>query len=290
MYSAADLPLNTRGAVYHLDLLPEELADVIITVGDPGRVFQVSQYFDSIEVTRSHREFQTHTGFIGKQRVSVISTGIGIPNIDIVLTELDALKNVDLEARQLLSQTKQLDIIRLGTTGALHRDINIGDCIQSKYSIGFDTLIHYYENDNRQNNKVFEQELKAHLNEEIPAFYITKSNLSLSQSFKEFTLDGITATCGGFYGPQGRINRMALKYPSFIDDLSTFEFDNCRITNLEMETAAILGLGEILGHRCTSLSVVLANRKSHTFCESVDEHVRFLIESSIPVIENLGQQ
>lgn len=289
MYSAADLPLNARGAVYHLDLLPEELADVVITVGDPGRVEQVSQYFDSVEFIRTHREFHTHTGYLGSQRVSVISTGIGIPNIDIVLTELDALKNIDLIERKPKANLTTLDIIRLGTTGALQEDIALGQRILSRFAIGFDTLLNYYVNSESKILSNFKNQLNTYFAGEVPGFYVTSSNNALSACFKDISKEGITATCGGFYGPQGRVSRLNLKYPNFMNELQQFVFDGYQVTNLEMETAAILGLGELLGHRCTSLSVVLANRVNHTFCDSVDEHVQSLIKSAMPVIENLGR-
>ena len=289
MYSAADLPLNARGAVYHLDLLPEELADIVITVGDPDRVELVSRYFDSVEFIRTHREFHTHTGYIGSQRVSVISTGIGIPNIDIVLTELDALKNIDLIERKPKANLNQLDIIRLGTTGALQADISLGAFILSRYAIGFDTLLNYYVNDESNQMDQFTKQLKSHFSREVPGFYVTSSDKGLNACFNHISKEGITATCGGFYGPQGRVSRLNLNYPNFMNDLQLFKFDGYQVTNLEMETAAILGLGGLLGHRCTSLSVVLANRMNHTFCDSVDEHVQALIKSAIPVIENLGR-
>jgi uridine phosphorylase len=287
MISPAELPINQRGAVYHLDLRPEEIADIIITVGDPGRVSQVSQHFDSIEVIRSHREFITHTGLLGNKRLTVLSTGIGIPNIDIVMNELDALANINLSTRQVLPNKKQLSIIRLGTTGGLISDCKPGDIVISRYAIGFDSLLEYYQYTPKKALEEFKNQLKNHLQGGSGPFYFVESSPELLQEFSSLGQVGITATCGGFYGPQGRHVRLPLRHPNFISQLSTFQIQSYYVINLEMETAAIYALGEMLGHRCLSLSVVLANRQEGSFVSDVKTCLESLISKSLSKIKNI---
>ncbi|KTD22807.1 purine nucleoside phosphorylase II [Legionella lansingensis] len=279
MIRPAELPFNKRGAVYHLDLHTEELADLVITVGDPGRVQQVSQYFDKIEFQRTHREFVTHTGYIGHHRLSVVSTGIGMPNIDIVLTELDALANIDLETRTVREKTRQLTIFRLGTTGGIKPDCRPGDVIISQYAIGFDTLLHYYQQQLSPELCELNAALENHMQEEAGSFFVSEADKELAIGFKPLGSLGITATCGGFYGPQGRRLRLPLRYPNFLSKLNEFHFSGLGITNLEMETAAILGLGGLLGHRCLSISVVLANRLTGEFLSNIRISIDKLIIS-----------
>lgn len=281
MIQAAELPLNERGAVYHLDLLPEELSDTIITVGDPSRVGQISQYFDAIEVKRAHREFVTHTGRIGEKRLSVISTGIGVPNIDIVMNELDALVNIDLSTRQPKSVLKQLTIVRLGTTGSLQRHCEPGDIVLSRFAIGFDTLLDYYPHWQTPQLQALRIALMAQLDGHSGSFYLAAADESLVDYFSAMGITGITATCGGFYGPQGRRLRLPLTYPNLLSQLTNFDFDHHKITNFEMETAGILGMGQLLGHRCLSISVVLANRITGVFAQNVKELVEQLIEQAL---------
>jgi uridine phosphorylase len=281
MYKEADLPLNDRGAVYHLDLLPEEIADTIITVGDPARVNEVSKHFDSIDVVRSHREFLTHTGFFNGKPMSVLSTGIGLPNIDIVINELDALANIDLKTRMPKEKHRSFKIIRLGTTGGLQEAVQPGDIIVSRYAVGFDTLLTYYQQAPSPSLINLNSSLKHFLGENSGPFYVTESDNLLFELLKPIGAPGITATCCGFYAPQGRALRLPIAYPGLIDNLVDFEFDGLPFTNLEMETAGILGLGKIFNHQCASASVVLANRYNGTFSGQVGRHVEQLFQKAL---------
>jgi len=290
MIAAADLPLNKRDAVYHLDLRPEELADIVITVGDPSRVQQVSQHFDHIEIKRAHREFVTHTGTIGKRRLSVLSTGIGVPNIDIVMNELDALVNIDLTTRVPFEKSKQLTIIRFGTTGGLQADCAPGDILISRFGIGFDTLLDYYQHKPLYTLNAMHDALESHLAGESGPFYLAESDKGLLEYFSPLGTVGITATCGGFYGPQGRHLRIPLRFPNLLNKLTTFSFSNLAVINFEMETAGILALGQLLGHRCLSLSMVIANRIKGLFAKDVNAHVEQLIVAALRKIGDLPEQ
>jgi uridine phosphorylase len=288
MISIADLPLNARGAVFHLDLLPEELADIVITVGDPSRITQVSKHFDSIEIRRAHREFVSHTGYIGKQRLTVLSTGIGVPPIDIVMTELDALVNIDLKARIPKADTRALTIIRLGTTGALQAERQLGDILITRFAIGFDNLLEYYRTVHLDNLDSLRANLTHHLAGESSSFYLTEADASLLRHFADLGTIGITATCDGFYGPQGRNVRVPLRYPHLLERLITFRFLNLNVINFEMETAGILGMGQLMGHKCISLSAIIANRVHKTFATDFQKCVEELIEKALPYISSLA--
>lgn len=290
MITSAELPLNDRGAVYHLDLRPDEIADQIITVGDPARVHLVSQHFDSIDVKRSHREFVTHTGYIGKQRLSVLSTGIGVPNIDIVMHELDALVNIDLNSRTPHANVKALNIVRLGTAGGVQENCNPGDILISKYAVGFDSLLDYYQRPLSCSLEPLNEALKMHLAGASGSYYLTEADENLVAHFQSLGKTGMTATCGGFYGPQGRKLRTPLHYETFLDKLRTFHYNDLMFQNLEMETAGILGLGQILGHRCLSISVVLANRMKGVFTGNVQIGVEQLIEKAMPYVLKMAQE
>lgn len=282
----SELIINQRGAIYHLNLKPEELADTVITVGDPGRVKEVSKHFDLIEHKLQHREFITHTGFIGKKRLSVISTGIGPDNIDIVLNELDALVNIDFESRQIKEQLSSLRIIRVGTSGALQGDIPVDGFVASTHGIGMDNLMHFYREKHNEEEKqilhsfVTQTQLHNHLS--YP--YIFGGSPSLLKMFTKDVFHGITVTCPGFYGPQGRVLRLGLALPHLNDALTGFSFGNHRITNFEMETAAIYGLGKSLGHQCLSLSAIVANRVSRSFSQNGDAAVENLIQHTLGVL------
>lgn len=275
------LPLTARGAVYHLDLTPEEVADVIITVGDPARVSRVSSRFDVIEVKRSHREFITHTGYFAGRRLSVLSTGIGMPNIDIVMNELDALVNIDLNTRTIRTHKKSLTIIRLGTTGGLLSNCMPGDIHISQYAIGFDTLLDYYQCTFSEKLTQLQRALIEYLAGNSPSFYLAEADEGLVRHFQGLGSVGITATCGGFYGPQGRLLRIPLRYPDLLYKLMQFDYADMPVINLEMETAAILGLGRALGHRCISLGVVLANRVKGLFVDDAQATVEAMIDEAL---------
>ncbi|HTN07630.1 nucleoside phosphorylase [Agriterribacter sp.] len=285
----SELILNKRGAIYHLNLLPEELAGIIITVGDPGRVKEVSKYFDEIECQCQHREFVTHTGRIGNTRLSVISTGIGTDNIDIVMNELDALVNIDLAARTVKSALTTLQVIRVGTAGSLQEDIPVDHYVASTHGVGTDNLLHFYRNENNdEENQLIQSfitQIQLHNNTALP--YINSASVGLIKHFVEGFHQGITVTCPGFYGPQGRILRLGLSNPAFIDRLSAFSFGTHRICNFEMETAGIYGMGKLLGHHCLSLSAIVANRVSKQFSKDANGTVDRLIQKTLDTISRM---
>lgn len=283
MISSSELILNPDGSIYHLALLPEDVADIIITVGDPNRVEMVSRYFDTIEVKRSKREFQTHTGTYRGVRITAISTGIGPDNIDIVLNELDALVNIDLTTREPRSSLRQLDIIRVGTSGSLRSEIGVDEFVLSDHAVGFDNLLHFYHHEGIVNAEVSEalgRFLDWPVEQSTP--YVVECSRSLADWFHGPEMHpGFTSTNVGFYGPQGRQLRAPVRFPDFLDKLSAFEHGKFAITNLEMETAAIYALSEILGHRAVSLNCILANRPNGSFSskgkESIDRLIRFTL-------------
>lgn len=282
----SELIINKRGAIYHLNLRPEELADTVITVGDPDRVKEVSRHFDRIEHRLQHREFITHTGAIGKKRISVVSTGIGPDNIDIVLNELDALVNIDLNTRCIRDVLTPLKIIRVGTSGSLQGDIPVDGFVASTHGIGLDNLLHFYRTHHNEEEKqllhAFSTHTQLHNHPSHP--YIFGGSPALLKLFTRDVFHGITVTCPGFYGPQGRVLRMGLALPHLNDSLTKFSFGQHRITNFEMETAAIYGLGKILGHHCLSLSAIVANRVNMTFSENGEAAVQKLIEHTLSVL------
>jgi len=282
----SELIINARGAIYHLNAQPGEIAENIITVGDPARVKEVSKHFDKIEVELSHREFVTHTGWIGKQRLSVISTGIGTDNIDIVLNELDALVNIDLANRTIKSSLTQLNIIRIGTAGSLQAHIPVDSFVASTHGLGIDNLMNFYIHENNEEEKQllhsFVTQTQLHSRFSVP--YIAGAAMSLIKHFVEGFHQGITVTCPGFYGPQGRILRLGVTNPQFIDRLTGFRFGNHHIANFEMETAGIYGLGKVLHHNCLSLSTIVANRVTRSFSTDANAAVQKLITKTLEII------
>ena len=283
----SELIINNRGAIYHLDLRPEELAPTIITVGDPDRVVEVSKYFDIVEVKRQHREFVTHTGRVGHKRISVVSTGIGPDNIDIVLNELDALANIDFETRQIKPELTALNIIRVGTSGSLQADIPVDSFVASTHGLGLDNLLNYYRLDHNDQEVQLLQSFVTHtqLHAQISHPYISLASGSLLKNFVNGFHQGITVTCPGFYGPQGRVLRLGIKNPELIDRLTEFRFGPHRISNFEMETSAIYGLGKLLGHHCLSLSAIVANRIAKEFSKDSAKTIDSLIQKTL---ENLS--
>lgn len=279
----SELILNSRGAVYHLNLLPEELASTVITVGDPERVSEVSKHFDTIEYQQQHREFVTHTGTIGKKRISVVSTGIGTDNIDIVLNELDALVNIDLVTRTIKPQLTSLQIVRIGTAGSLQADVPVDSFVASTHGLGIDNLLHFYRHEQNDEEK---QLLQAFITQTqvttLP--YLSSASVSLIKHFVQNFHHGITVTCPGFYAPQGRILRLGLHYPGLIDRLTGFSFGQHRICNFEMETAGIYGLGHLLGHHCLSLSAIVANRVSKQFSKNGQAAIEKLIKTTLEIL------
>ncbi len=285
----SELILNSRGAIYHLDLLPDELAETVITVGDPGRVPQVSKHFDVIEVKQEHREFVTHTGRIGNKRISVLSTGIGTDNIDIVLNELDALVNINLSTRTENPIKKSLQIIRIGTCGSLQGDVPVDETIAGTHGLGIDNLLNYYKMENNEEETLLLQQFttQTQLNSQFSRPYIATASMHLLKNFVDDFHQGITVTCPGFYGPQGRVLRLGLRQPDLIDSLTHFNYGKHRILNFEMETSAIYGLGKLLGHQCVSLNAVVANRVTRTFSKDGLLAVENLIKKALVIIEKL---
>jgi uridine phosphorylase len=263
-----DLILNADGSVYHLNLLPGDIANIVITVGDPERVREVSKYFDRIELKKSRREFTTHTGTISDKRITVLSTGIGTDNIDIVLTELDALVNIDLKTRMPKNELQSLDIIRLGTSGAIQADIPVDSLLVSTAAFGLDTLMHYY----KQHLSAEEENLLTEFKRVLPvsssfAPYIASGTQQLIDKLGAGLLQGLTISAPGFYAPQGRNIRAQVTTPGLMSAIQGFISHGKRITNLEMETAGIYGMAAALGHRAISFNVILANRITQKFSE-----------------------
>ena len=285
----SELILNPRGAIYHLDLLPEELADTIITVGDPFRVKEVSKYFDRIEYESHHREFVSHTGVLGKKRITVVSTGIGTDNIDIVMNELDALANIDFEHRTVRSELKSLHIIRIGTAGSLQGDIPVDNFVASTHGLGIDNLLNFYRLDHNDEEKQLLQSFitQTQLNAQVCQPYLSSAAPSLLKHFVAGFHQGITVTCPGFYGPQGRVLRLGVKNPELINNLTTFQFGHHRIANFEMETSGLYGMSRLLGHHCLSLSAIVANRIHKQFSKDGQALVEQLIKNSLEIISGL---
>lgn len=282
----SELIITNRGAIYHLDLHPDELAPIVLTVGDPDRVKVVSKYFDKIEVQRQHREFVTHTGTLGKKRISVVSTGIGPDNIDIVLNELDALVNINFFTRTIKPNLSSLSILRLGTSGSLQADIPVDSFVAGTHGLGLDNLLHFYRlEQNEEEQELLQSFLtQTQIHHSITQPYISAAAPSLLKHFTEGYHQGITVTCPGFYGPQGRILRLGLAAPQLVDRLTDFQYGQHRITNFEMETSAIYGLSRLLGHHCLSLNVIVANRVNKTFSSDGQAAVEKLIVRSLEII------
>lgn len=264
---SSELILNPDGSVYHLNLLPENIANDIIFVGDQNRVEKITQFFDSIEFSTQKREFKTQTGLFKGKRITVISTGIGPDNIDIVLNELDALVNIDLKTRQPKTELTSLNIVRIGTSGSLHADIPVDSFVMSSYGLGLDNMLRSYQIE-RITNPRLEDAFVKHTNWDLKRGtpYIIAGSKSLAEKFKGLEMHaGITATAPGFYGPQGRVLRLPLQDSNLNSAMDSFNFEDNRITNLEMETAAIYGLSALLGHQALSLNAIIANRASGQF-------------------------
>lgn len=284
----SELIINERGAVYHLNARPGEIANTIITVGDPDRVNEVSKHFDKIECKLRHREFITHTGSIGQKRITVLSTGIGTDNIDIVLNELDALVNIDFDTRTIRDQLSHLDIIRIGTAGSLQEDVPVDSYVASTHGLGIDNLMNFYVTENNEEEKQllhsFVTQTQLHNRFSYP--YITGASISLIKHFVQGFHQGITVTCPGFYGPQGRVLRLGITNPQLITRLTDFKFGQHRIVNFEMETAGIYGLGKALNHHCLSLSAIVANRIQRKFSKDGNATVEKLITKTLDIISS----
>ena len=284
----SELILNPDGSIYHLHLRPKDLATTIITVGDPDRVDQVSKYFDHIELKQQKREFKTHTGLYKNQRITVISTGIGSDNIDIVLNELDALVNIDFETRTLKNKLTALNIVRIGTSGALQADIPVDSILISTHGLDINGMLPSYEIETIR-NKAFEKAFCMHTewnNDRAQPVLVENSKTLEHQLYENHILTGITATCGGFYGPQGRMLRLEPKDSIFRNKLQSFRYEDLKITNFEMETSAIYGLSKLLGHQACSMNAILANRANGSFSKKPDETIDNLIQYTLNKLTN----
>ena len=285
----SELIINSDGSVYHLKLHPHDIADTIFVVGDQNRVPLISKHFDKISVTKSNREFITHTGYIGKKHVSVISTGIGVDNIDIVFNELDILSAIDLNSRTVKETKRTFKIIRLGTTGALSDMINLDDIIFSRYAIGIDGIPHHY----KYNSNLFEKKLsdefaqKTNWSKKLAEPYAVKaSDFLWNHMYQEEFIEGITLTMNGFYGPQGRSLRIPLNQENIIEKCDNISFNNLMVSNIEMETAGLYAFGKIFNHEVISLSTVLANRATGLFSHNPSKSIDKLIKFALSKIES----
>lgn len=281
---ASELVLNPDGSVYHLNLHPENISTNIITVGDPKRVDRVAKFFDQIEFETQKREFHTITGTYKGQRITVISTGIGPDNIDIVVNELDALVNIDLKKRTIKDTLTSLNIIRIGTSGSLHAEIPVDSFVMGRYGLGLDGMLHYYDAKHVRELDM-EQAFMEHArwNPDAAKPYFVANSPKLTGLLRgDRVFEGITATAVGFYGPQGRILRLPLADPDMNDKLDSFDYKGIKITNFEMETAAIYGLSKLLGHHACSMNAIIANRANLTFTKDpykvIDELIVYVLD------------
>lgn len=274
--------LNEDGSIYHLKLHPEQLAHTVITVGDPERVPAIVKYFDSIEYSVKRREFHTQTGIYKGKRISVVSTGIGTGNIDIVFNELDALVNIDFKTRQVKEKLTSLDIIRIGTSGSIQKEVPIDSFLVSQAGIGLDSLMHFYKSQEIL-DVAFAEALGKHLgfSFQMGTPYVVGFNADLASKFITGYERGITLTNGGFYGPQGRVLRLPVQDPELNNKLASFRYEGQKITNLEMETAGMYGLAKLLGHRTVSLNAIIANRATGEFSANPAKTVDLLIGDAL---------
>ena len=286
---ASEMIINEQGAIYHLNVRPDQIADTIITVGDPDRVSEVSKYFDRVEHICAHREFITHTGYVGNKRISVLSTGIGPDNIDIALNEVDALVNIDFETRTIKEQKKSVAIIRMGTCGSLQGEVGVDQLVAGTHGLGIDNLLHFYNLQNNEEEKAILAAFESHtqINSHKVFPYIASASAGLIKHFTQGYNHGITVTCPGFYGPQGRILRMPLAMPNLVDQMTSFKYGNHHIANFEMETSAIYGLCNILGHQCLSINVIVANRVKKEYSKDMGQAVNNMIQKSLAIIEKI---
>ena len=289
VYSDSELILRPDGSIYHLNLLPEHVAPIVFTVGDPERVGEVSKHFDKIDIQRNHREFVTHVGTLKGQRVMVVSTGIGTDNIDIVMTELDALVNIDFTTRTAKTELTPLSIIRIGTSGSIQEAIDVDSIVVSEMAVGLDNLMHFYDAPQQAKEFDLADQLADYLeskSEDLVLMpYVFSADKKLLQLFDKVQFaKGITVTSPGFYAPQGRILRGAGTEPNLVKLLQGFKMKNGLLTNFEMETAGIYGMARLLGHQAVSISTILANRITGRFSEKPQQSVERMIEQVLNII------
>ena len=280
---ASELIINDDGSIFHLHLLPEQLADTVILVGDPGRVALVAEHFDTKECEVANREFKTVTGTYKGKRMTVLSTGIGIGNIDISVTELDALANVDFATRQEKAHKRQLTLVRLGTSGAIQPDIKVGEFVFSRTSVGFDGLLNYYKGRNEVCNLEYEQAFMRHTgwSDLLPKPYFAVADEGLFDLFRDSTREGITIAAPGFYAPQGRWVRLEPADAHLNKKIESFEYEGRRITNFEMEGSALAGLAALMGHRAATICTIIAQRIAQDVNTDYKPFVRKMIETAL---------
>lgn len=280
----SELIINPDGSIYHLNLLPQDVAGIVILVGDPQRVEQVSKYFDRIEIRKMHREFITHTGYIGSKRITVISSGIGTDNIDIVMNELDALVNIDFGKREIKENKTGLNIVRIGTTGLMQPDVEIDSILVSTHGLGLDLVMNFY---NIDRNRDLEASIKQQLGYDFLSPYFFPASTYLLDKFEGKFLRGITASCCGFYGPQGRVLRADTLTTEIIKRCAELSINGMRVVNFEMETSAIYGFAQLFGHHALSVNAVIANRVNNTFSVHPEKTVDRTIRETLEILATL---
>lgn len=280
---SSELIINEDGSIFHLHLLPEQLADIVLLVGDPGRVNMIAEFFDQIECRVSNREFNTVTGTYKGKRMTAMSTGIGIGNIDISVTELDALANVDFVTRKVKEQKRQLTLVRLGTSGALQADIKVGEFVFARTSVGFDGLLNYYAGRNEVCDLALEDAFVEHTgwNPLFPRPYFIDSDPALWELFKDSVTEGITIAAPGFYAPQGRWVRLKPVDPDLNAKVESFRYGERRITNFEMESSALAGMAALMGHRATTICTIIAQRIAQDACTDYKPFVKQMIRMAL---------
>ena len=281
---ASQLVLNSEGAIYHLNLHPDQIADDVILVGDPARVGEIATFFDKIEVKRQNREMVTNTGYFNGKRITVLSTGMGTDNLDIVMNELDALANIDLKTRMPKEKHHTLNLIRLGTCGALQPEIEVGDSyVATRYALGLDGLIYFYEKNEEVNEIAMRDAFIKQMEypKELPLPYVVEGSNELFDRLAHGYYQGVTATAPGFYGPQGRTLRMPLAYPGINRRIENFDYNGWRVCNYEMESSALYGLGKMMGHNCLTICVAIANRVTEKFASDYHPYVRKLVQNTL---------
>lgn len=286
---SSELIINADGSIFHLHLKPEQLADIVILVGDPGRVAMIAEYFEEKECEVANREFLTVTGTYKGKRMTVMSTGIGIGNIDICVTELDALANIDFESRQVKPELRQLTLVRLGTSGAIQRDIEVGEVVFARTSLGFDGLLSYYAGRDSVCDLALEKAFEEHTAwySKLPAPYFVNASQELFDHFKDSVREGITIAAPGFYAPQGRHVRLEPHDLKLNEKIEAFEFEGRRITNFEMEGSALAGLAALMGHRAATICTIIAQRVAKDACTDYKPFVRKMIEMALNKLAEL---
>ena len=286
---SSELIINADGSIFHLHLKPEQLADIVILVGDPARVAMIAEYFDTKECEVANREFLTVTGTYKGKRMTVMSTGIGIGNIDISVVELDALANIDFETRQVKPEFRQLTLVRLGTSGAIQRDIEVGEVVFARTSLGFDGLLSYYAGRDSVCDLALEKAFEEHTAwySKLPAPYFVNASQELFDHFKDSVREGITIAAPGFYAPQGRHVRLEPHDLKLNEKIEAFEFEGRRITNFEMEGSALAGLAALMGHRAATICTIIAQRVAKDACTDYKPFVRKMIEMALDKLAEL---